>query len=51
MAICIGAVVRRIDGNKSVVMIVDIDFVIGTIKNSKVAIDKTEHKRYCNASK
>ena len=26
MVICIGALVRRRDGNKSVVMIVDIDF-------------------------
>ena len=26
-----------------------LDFVIITVKNIKVAIDKTEHKRYCNA--
>ena len=51
MVICIGALVQRRDGDKSVVIIVDIDFVKGTIKNSKVAIDKMEHKRYCNALK
>ena len=49
MVNCIGALVQRRDGDTSVVMIVDIDFVIGIIKNSKVASDKTEHKRYCNA--
>ena len=49
MEICIGALVQRTDGNTSVLMIVDIDFLIGTIKNSKVAIDKMEHKQYCNA--
>ena len=43
---CIGALVRRRDGDTSVVMIVDIDFLIVTIKNSKVAIHKMEHKRY-----
>ena len=46
MVICIDALVRRRDGNKSVVMIVDIDFCNRNDKNSKVAIDKTEHKRY-----
>ena len=49
MVNCIGALVWRRDGDKSVVMKVDIDFVIGTIKNSKVAIHKMEHKQYCNA--
>ena len=49
MANCIGALVRQRDGDTSIVMIVDIDFSIGTIKNSKVAINKMEHKRYCNA--
>ena len=51
MANCIGAPVQRRDGDKSVVTILDINFVIVTIKNSKVAIDKTEHKRYCSAWK
>ena len=51
MANCIGALVQRRDGDKSVVTILDINFVIVTIKNSKVAIDKTEHKRYCNVLK
>ena len=37
------------DGDTSVVMIVDIDFCNRNNKNSKVAIDKTEHKRYCSA--
>ena len=41
----------RTDGDTSVVMIVDIDFCNRNNKNSKVAIDKTEHKRYCNARK
>ena len=49
MVNCIGALVRRRDGNTSVVMIVDIDFVIVTMKNSKVACNKSEHKWYCNA--
>ena len=49
MANCIGALVRRRDGNKSVVMILDIEFCNRNNKNNKVAIDKTEHKRYCNA--
>ena len=52
MVNCIGALVRRRDGDKSVVIIVDIDFfVIVTIKNSKVMSNKSEHKRYCNALK
>ena len=45
----IGALVRQRDGDTSVVMIVDIDFCDRNNKNSKVAIDKTEPKRYCNA--
>ena len=49
MVNCIGALVQRRDGNKSVVVIVDIDFCNKINKNSKVAIDKAEHKRYCNA--
>ena len=49
MANCIGALVQRRDGNKSVVWIVDFDFCNRNNKNSKVAIDKMEHKRYCNA--
>ena len=51
MVICIGALVRQRDGDTSVVMIVDIDFVIVTIKNSKVVNSKREHKRYCNDGK
>ena len=43
MVICIGALGRRRDGDTSIVMIVDIIFVIVTIKDNKVAIDKTEH--------
>ena len=47
---CIGALVWRRDGDTSVVMIVDIDFCNrNNKKTSKVAIDKTEHKRYCDA--
>ena len=49
MAICIGALVRRRDGDTSVIWIVDIDFCNRNNKNSKVAVDKMEHKRYCNA--
>ena len=48
MVNCIAALVRQRD-DTSVVMIVDIDFVIVTIKNSKVASNKSEHKWYCNA--
>ena len=47
--ICIGALVRRRDGDTSIVVIVDIDFCNRSTKNSKVAIDKSEHKQYCNA--
>ena len=49
MANCIGALVRRRDGDKSVVWIVDMS--VQTIKNSKVVNSKTEHKRYCNDGK
>ena len=51
MVNCIGALVQRRDGDTSVVMIVDIDFCDRNNKNSKVAIDKMEHKWYHNASK
>ena len=52
MVICIGALVRRRDGDTSVIWTIDIDFCnSNNKKNSKVAIDKTEHKRYCNALK
>ena len=43
MVICIGALVRRRDGDTSVIRIVDTDFCNKNNKNSKVAIDKTEH--------
>ena len=49
MAICIGALVRRTDGDTSVVWIIDIGFCSANNKNSKVASNKSEHKRYCNA--
>ena len=49
MVNCIGALVRQSDGDTSVVMIVDIDFCNSNNKNSKVASNKSEHKRYCNA--
>ena len=49
MANCIGALLRRRDGDTSVVMIVDIHFCNRNNKNSKVPIDKMEHIRYCNA--
>ena len=49
MVNCIGALVRRRDGDTSVVMIVDTDFYNRNNKNSKVAIDKAEHERYFNA--
>ena len=47
--VVIGALVRRRDGDTSVIWIVDIDFCNKNNKNSKVAIDKIEHKWYCNA--
>ena len=49
MANCIGALVLRKDGDTSAVWIVDIGFCNLKRKNSKVASDKMEHKRYCNA--
>ena len=49
MANCIGTLVQQIDGDTSVVWIVDIGFYNLKIKNSKVASDKTEHKWYSNA--
>ena len=48
MVIIIGLLVRRRDGDTSVVLIADIDFCDRNKKN-KVEIDKMEHKRYCNA--
>ena len=47
----IGALVRRRDGDTSVIWMVDIGFCNLKIKNSKVTNDKSEHKRYCNALK
>ena len=46
---CIGALVRRRDGDTSAVWMVEIYFYNLKIKNSKVANDKSEHKQYCNA--
>ena len=51
MANCIGALVRRRDGDKSVVWIVDMSFCSANNKNSKVVNDRMEHKRYCNDGK
>ena len=51
MVIRIGALVRQRDGDTSVVMIVDIDSCNRNNKNNKVASNKSEHKRYCNAWK
>ena len=48
MVNCIGALVWQRDGDKSVIWIVDIGFCNKSNKNSKVEIDKMEHKRYCN---
>lgn len=45
MANCIGALVRRRDGDTSVVWIVDIGFCNLKYKNSKVASSKSGHKR------
>ena len=47
----LGALVRRRDGDTSAIWMVDIGFCNLNIKNSKVTNDKSEHKRYCNASK
>ena len=49
MTNCIGALVRRRDGDTSVIWIVDIDFCSRNNKKSKVTSNKSEHKRYCNA--
>ena len=51
MANCIGALVRRRDGDTSVVWIVDIGFCNLKYKNSKVTSGKSEHKQYCNDRK
>ena len=51
MVNCIGALVRRRDDDTSVVWIVDIGFCSANNKNSKVASNKCEQKRYCNAWK
>ena len=49
VVICIGALVRRRDGDTSVIWIVDINFCNWNGKNSKVTSNKSEHKWYCNA--
>ena len=51
MANCIGALVRRRDGDKSVVWIVDLSFCNANNKNNKVVNSKTKHKWYCNDGK
>ena len=51
MVIFIGALVRRRDGDTSVVMIVDIDFCNRNNKNNKVTNDKSECKQYYNGRK
>ena len=51
MVNCIGALVRRRDGDTSAIWKVDIGFVILNYKNSKVNNDKSERKRYCNGRK
>ena len=48
MVNCIGALVRRRDGDTSVVVIVDIDFCNRNNKKQQGS-NKKEHKRYCNA--
>ena len=49
MVNCIGALVRRRDGDTSVVWIVDIGFCNLKYKNIKVPSDKMEHEQYYNA--
>ena len=50
MANCVGALVRRRDGDKSVIWMVEIYFYNLKInKNSKVANSKRAQKWYCNA--
>ena len=51
MVNCIGALVRRRDGDTNAIWMVDIGFHKLKCKNSKVTNDKSEHKRYCNALK
>ena len=51
MVNCIGALVRRRDGDTSAIWMVDIGFCNLKYKNSKVTNNKSEHKRYCNARK
>ena len=51
MVNCIGALVRRRDGDTSAIWMVDIGFCNLKIQNSKVTNDKSERKRYCNALK
>ena len=46
---CIGALVRRGAGDKSVIWMVEIYFYNLKNLNSKVASDKSANKRYCNA--
>ena len=48
---CIGALVRRRDGDTSAIWMVDIGFCNMEYNNSKVASGKSEHKWYCNARK
>ena len=51
MANCIGALVRRRDGDTSGIWMVDKGICNLKYKNSKVTNDKSERKRYCNARK
>ena len=51
MVNCIGALVRRRDGETSGIWIVDKGICNLKLKNSKVTNDKSERKRYCNALK
>ena len=51
MANFIGVLVRRRDGDKSVVWIVDMSFRNANNKNNQVVNSKIEHKRYCNDGK
>ena len=49
LANCIGALVRRRDGDKSVILMVEIYFNNLKNKNNNVANSKHAQKRYCNA--
>ena len=51
MVNCIGALVRRRDGDTSAIWMVDTGFYNLNYKNSKVTNDKSEHERYFNALK